>query len=72
MNNSIFDEFQEFKNELKKLNIEVLHIIKVGNGSMDFHEIQYRSPRYNEVKKVFVHRHRLEELLQQFKEAYKK
>ncbi|MDF0720912.1 hypothetical protein P0M11_12975 [Kaistella sp. PBT33-4] len=72
MDKSIFDEFQEFKNELKKLNIEVLNIVKVGNGSMDFHEIQYRSPRYDEVKKVFMHRHRLEELLQQFKEAYNK
>ena len=72
MDKSIFDEFQEFKIELKKLNIEILKIVKVGNGSMDFHEIQYRSPRYDEVKKIFVHRHRLEELLQQFKEAYEK
>ncbi len=70
MDKSIFDEFQEFKIELKKLNIEVLKIVKVGNGSMDFHEIQYRSPRYDEVKEIFVHRHRLDELLQQFREAY--
>lgn len=70
MDKSIFDEFQEFKIELKKLNIEVLNIVKVGNGSMDFHEIQYRSPRFEEVKKVFVHRHKLDELLQQFREAY--
>ncbi len=71
MSNSIFDEFQEFKNELAKLNIEVLNIVKVGNGSMDFHEVLYRSPRYDEVKRVYVHRHKLEELLRQFKEAYK-
>lgn len=70
MNNSIFDEFQEFKHELKKLNIEVLNIVKVGNGSMDFHEIQYRSPRYDEVKSVYIHRQKLDELLQQFREAY--
>ena len=70
MNNSIFDEFQEFKHELKKLNIEVLNIVKVGNGSMDFHEIHYRSPRYDEVKSVYIHRQKLDELLQQFREAY--
>ena len=34
---NIQSEFQDFKNELKKLGIEVQKIVKVGNGSMDFH-----------------------------------
>ena len=35
----IQDEFLEFKQELKKLGIEVIKIVKVGNGNMDFHEV---------------------------------
>ncbi|SKB87652.1 hypothetical protein SAMN05660477_01584 [Soonwooa buanensis] len=67
---SIEDEFQEFKQELEKLGIQVLKIQKVGNGSMSFHEVTYKSPRYNEEKKVFVERHKLDELLSDFKKAY--
>ena len=67
---SIEDEFQEFKQELEKLGIQVLKIQKVGNGSMSFHEISYKSPRYDEEKKVFVERHKLDELLNDFKKAY--
>lgn len=46
MSQSIEDEFQDLKSELRKLNIEVLKIVKVGNGSMDFHEVNYKSPRF--------------------------
>lgn len=67
---SIQDEFQHLKNELKILGIEVLKIEKVGNGSMDFHEISYKSPRYVEVKSVYVNRQKIDELLEKFKEAY--
>jgi hypothetical protein len=41
---NIQDEFQVFKDELRKLNIEVQKVVKVGNGSMDFHELFYKSP----------------------------
>ncbi|WP_124640966.1 MULTISPECIES: hypothetical protein [Amniculibacterium] len=67
---NIQSEFQDFKNELKKLGIEVQKIVKVGNGSMDFHEVFYKSPKYDEVKSVFVQRHGLDELLKKFKEQY--
>lgn len=67
---NIQSEFQDFKNELKKLGIEVQKVVKVGNGSMDFHEVFYKSPKYDEVKSVFVQRHGLDELLQKFKEQY--
>lgn len=70
MNNQIADEFQQLKDELKKLNIEVIKIVKVGNGSMDFHEVFYKSPRYSEEKSVYVQRHQLDELIAKFKEAY--
>jgi hypothetical protein len=70
METNIENEFQEFKKELKKLGIEVLKIVKVGNGSMDFHEVYYQSPKYEEVKTVFVQRHGLDELLQKFREQY--
>lgn len=36
---NIQDEFQVFKDELRKLNIDVQKVVKVGNGSMDFHEV---------------------------------
>ena len=36
METNISDEFQVLKDELKKLNIEDLRIVKVGNGNMDF------------------------------------
>ncbi len=68
--NTIQNEFQVFKDELKKLNIEVQKIVKVGNGSMDFHEVFYKSPRYEEVKSVYVQRHYLDELAAKFKEVY--
>lgn len=67
----INDEFQTLKDELQKLNIEVIKIVKVGNGNMDFHEVFYKSPRYDEVKTVYVHIEKLDELIEQFKEAYK-
>ncbi len=51
---NIQSEFQDFKNELKKLGIEVQKIVKVGNGSMDFHEVFYKSPKYDEVKSTCV------------------
>lgn len=70
MDRNINDEFQTLKDELKKLNIDVLKIVKVGNGSMDFHEVLYKSPKYEEVKTVYVQRHQLDELIQQFKGAY--
>lgn len=68
--NNIQDEFQVFKEELKKLNIEVQKIVKVGNGSMDFHEVFYKSPLYDEVKTVYVQRHTIDHLLSRFKEVY--
>lgn len=67
---NIHDEFQFFKDELKKLNIEVQKIVKVGNGSMDFHEVFYKSPRYDEVKTVYVQRHNLDNMVEKFKQAY--
>lgn len=67
---NIHDEFQVFKDELKKLNIEVQKVVKVGNGSMDFHEVFYKSPRYQDVKSVYVQRHNLDNILQKFKQAY--
>ena len=69
-NENINDEFHNLKFELKKLNIEVLKIVKVGNGSMDFHEIYYKSPKYPEIKTVYVQRHQLEDLIQKFKKSY--
>lgn len=68
--NNIQDEFQVFKDELKKLNIEVQKVVKVGNGSMDFHEVFYKSPRYEDVKSVYVQRHNLDSMIQKFKQAY--
>ncbi|WP_326980997.1 hypothetical protein VUJ46_11910 [Chryseobacterium sp. MYb264] len=68
--NNIQDEFQVFKSELKKLNIDVQKIVKVGNGSMDFHEVYYKSPRYEEVKTIFVQRHTLDTMVEKFKQAY--
>ncbi len=35
---SIQDEFVALKKSLAELGIEVIKIVKVGNGSMDFHE----------------------------------
>ncbi|GAB0155411.1 MULTISPECIES: hypothetical protein [Chryseobacterium] len=68
--NNIQDEFQMLKDELKKLNIDVQKIVKVGNGSMDFHEVFYRSPRYDEVKSVYVQRHTMDHLIEKFKQVY--
>ncbi|UZU00105.1 hypothetical protein ODZ84_11270 [Chryseobacterium fluminis] len=68
--NNINDEFHSFKEELKKLNIEVQKVVKVGNGSMDFHEVFYKSPRYEEVKSVYVQRHNLDNIIEKFKQAY--
>ena len=70
MDININDEFQVLKDELRKLNIEILKIVKVGNGSMDFHEVYYKSPKYDEVKTVNIQRHKLDELIKQFQEAY--
>ena len=67
---TIQTEFQHFRNELKNLGIEVLKIVKVGNGSMDFHEVFYQSPKYPETKSVFVQRHDMDALLAKFKEQY--
>lgn len=67
---NIQDEFQVFKDELRKLNIEVQKVVKVGNSSMDFHEVFYKSPRYEDVKSVYVQRHNLDNILQKFKQAY--
>lgn len=67
---NIQDEFQIFREELKKLKIDVKKIVKVGNGSMDFHEVFYKSPRYDDVKTVFVQRHNLDNLIEKFKEVY--
>ncbi|MCU7618193.1 hypothetical protein NZ698_13370 [Chryseobacterium sp. PBS4-4] len=69
--NNIQDEFQVLKQELKKLNIDVEKVVKVGNGSMDFHEVFYRSPRYDDVRTVYVQRHTLDHLIEKFKDAYK-
>ena len=68
---NIQDEFQVLKEELKKLNIDVQKVVKVGNGSMDFHEVFYRSPRYDDVRTVYVQRHTLDHLIEKFKDAYK-
>ncbi|WP_267402137.1 MULTISPECIES: hypothetical protein [unclassified Chryseobacterium] len=68
--NNIQDEFQVFKSELKKLNIDVQKIVKVGNGSMDFHEVYYKSPRYEDVKTIYVQRHTLDTMVEKFKQAY--
>ncbi|CAA7197124.1 MULTISPECIES: hypothetical protein [Chryseobacterium] len=68
--NSIHDEFQFFREELKKLNIDVQKIVKVGNGSMDFHEVFYKSPRYKDVKTIYVQRHTLDSMVEKFKQAY--
>ncbi|WP_312344987.1 hypothetical protein [Chryseobacterium binzhouense] len=68
--NTTQDEFSVFKEELKKLNIEVKKIVKVGNGSMDFHEVFYKSPRYDDIKTVFVQRHTLDNLISRFRECY--
>lgn len=70
MDFSIEDEFNHFKKELEKLGIKVLKIEKVGNGSMSFHEVFYTSPKYDEVKSVFIERHKIDELLGRFREAY--
>lgn len=70
METHINDEFQILKDELKKLNIEVLKVVKVGNGNMDFHEVFYKSPKYEEVKTVYVHLQKIDELIERFKEAY--
>lgn len=70
MDYSIEDEFQDFKKELEKLGIKVLRIEKVGNGSMSFHEVFYTSPKFDEVKNVYVERHKIDELLMRFREAY--
>ncbi|MEG2079305.1 hypothetical protein SAMN05421796_10426 [Chryseobacterium piscicola] len=67
---NIQDEFEYFKEELKKLNINVEKIVKVGNGSMDFHEVFYKSPRYEEVKSVYVQRHNIDHIIEKFKEVY--
>ncbi len=67
---NIQDEFQVFKDELRKLNIEVQRVVKVGNGSMDFHDVFYHSPRYDDVKSVYVQRHNLDNILEKFKQAY--
>ena len=69
--NNIQDEFEVLKQELKKLNIDVEKVVKVGNGSMDFHEVFYRSPRYDDVRTVYVQRHTLDHLIEKFKDAYK-
>nr|WP_314499015.1 hypothetical protein [uncultured Chryseobacterium sp.] len=68
--NNIQDEFQVLKDELKKLNIDVQKVVKVGNGSMDFHEVFYTSPRYDDVRTVYVQRHTLDHLIEKFRQAY--
>jgi len=68
---NIQDEFQVLKEELKKLNIDVQKVVKVGNGSMDFHEVFYKSPRYDDIRTVYVQRHTLDHLIEKFKDAYK-
>ena len=69
--NNIQDEFQVLREELKKLNIDVQKVVKVGNGSMDFHEVFYKSPRYDDIRTVYVQRHTLDHLIEKFKDAYK-
>lgn len=69
--NTIQDEFQVLKEELKKLNIDVQKVVKVGNGSMDFHEVYYKSPRYTEIKTIFLQRHTVDNVIEKFKTAYK-
>ncbi len=66
----IQDEFAEFKQELKNLGIEVIKIVKIGNGNMDFHEVFYKSPRYDDVKTVYLNLQKIDDLIAQFKEAY--
>lgn len=68
--NNIQEEFQVFRDELRKLNIDVQKVVKVGNGSMDFHEVFYKSPRYEDVKTIYVQRHNLDELIVKFRQAY--
>ena len=68
---NIQDEFQVLKEELKKLNIDVQKVVKVGNGSMDFHEVFYKSPRYDDVRTVYVQRRTMDSLIEKFKDAYK-
>lgn len=51
---NIQSEFQELKDELKKLNIEVF----------------YKSDKIPEVRSVYVQRHNLDDLISRFKEAY--
>lgn len=67
---SVLDEFQFFKEELAQLNIIVQKVEKVGNGSMPFYEVFYTSPRYQEVKRLYVQRHDLDEWLEKFKKEY--
>lgn len=67
---NIQQEFQYLKDELKNLGLEVVKIEKVGNGSMDFHEIFYKSPKFEEIKSVYVNRQKIDELLERFREAY--
>lgn len=71
MINTIQDEFQVLKEELKKLNIDVQKVVKVGNGSMDFHEVYYKSPRYTDIKTIFLQRHTVDNVIEKFKDAYK-
>lgn len=70
MNKSVLDEFQAFKDELAQWNIIVHKIEKVGNGSMPFYEVFYTSPRYTEVKRLYVQRHELDEWVEKFKAQY--
>lgn len=70
MNCSIEDEFGIFKSELSKLSIKVVSISKVGNGSMSFHEVFYKSPKYDEIKSVYVQRQDLGLWVEKFKKAY--
>lgn len=71
MINTIQDEFQVLQDELKKLNIDVQKVVKVGNGSMDFHEVYYKSPRYTDIKTIFLQRHTVDNVIEKFKDAYK-
>lgn len=70
MSESVLDEFLVFKNELARLKVIVQKVEKVGNGSMPFYEVFYTSPRYQEVKRLYVQRHDLDEWLEKFKEQY--
>lgn len=67
---SIEDEFAVFKAELWKLGIKVISIDKVGNGSMSFHEVFYSSPKYSEVKSIYLQRQDLDLWIEKFKKAY--